>query len=395
MMATDWQLPPWLSPPGDRHPPVHTAAEPRVLQLSTRRIDPLVAYAILYEYEDVLLSSAPTTRLLPSSRSALEHQRRLYKLVRRLGGSRRLAQRILPDCGQTIPAGEYDLAIATLSNAWNLHLTQAVTDWRSQVGFAVCYIFEAWASELPDDYLMELLDPFDHVFVGLSHAVEPIARRSGKPCSYLPLAADVLRFAPHHPDQDRSIDVCNIGRRSDVTHAAFQALVRERGIFYYYDTAVTPRGSVGFTVTSPADHRNLYANLLMRSRYFIANRAKISDPRVGHIHEIPARFYEGIAAGTILVGEPPDTVPFREQFHWPSALVTMPFDHDRPLDTLAALEGDDGVRRTLSRTNVRQAAQHHDWLHRIERIFDVAGLAPTAAMRARRERLELVCRAFT
>ena len=88
MMATDWQLPPWLSPPGDRHPPVHTAAEPRVLQLSTRRIDPLVAYAILYEYEDVLLSSAPTTRLLPSSRSALEHQRRLYKLVRRLGGSR-------------------------------------------------------------------------------------------------------------------------------------------------------------------------------------------------------------------------------------------------------------------------------------------------------------------
>ncbi|MEN8822361.1 MAG: glycosyltransferase [Abyssibacter sp.] len=395
MMAMNWHLPPWLSANEQRTPPIHQPGEPRVLQLSTRVIDPLAAYAILYEFEDVLSSSAPSTRVTPENRAALEANRRRYKLIRRLRASSALADRFSAGASMPVPDGEYDLAVATVSNAWNLHLTRAVRDWKSQIGFAACYIFEAWASELPDDYLLEMLEPFDHVFVGLSHAVEPLARRCGKPCSWLPLAADVLRFAPHHPMQARSIDVCNIGRRSEVTHAAFQALVRERGIFYYYDTAMTPRGSVGFTVNSPADHRNLYANLLSRSRYFVANRAKLTDPRVGHIHEIPARFYEGIAAGTVLIGEPPDTACFREQFDWPSAVISMPFDYDEPLSVLEEMEADDARRQATSRTNVRQAAQYHDWLHRIERIFEIAGLPPTAAMRARRERLALVTHAFT
>ena len=85
-------------------------------------------------------------------------------------------------------------------------------------------------------YLLDLLAEFDHVFVGVQHAVDEVSKIAGVPCRYLPLAADVLRFSPYPIPPPRTIDVCNIGRRSEVTHAALLRLARERRLFYYYDT---------------------------------------------------------------------------------------------------------------------------------------------------------------
>jgi hypothetical protein len=42
--------------------------------------------------------------------------------------------------------------------------------------------------------------------------------------------------------------------------------------------------------------------------------------------EIPARFYEGAAAGTVMIGEAPGTEEFKRQFDWPDAVIHMPFD---------------------------------------------------------------------
>jgi hypothetical protein len=40
----------------------------------------------------------------------------------------------------------------------------------------------------------EQLAEFDHIFLGGCHCVDEVARISGRHCSYLPPAADVLRF---------------------------------------------------------------------------------------------------------------------------------------------------------------------------------------------------------
>ena len=37
-----------------------------------------------------------------------------------------------------------------------------------------------------------------------------------------------------------------------------------------------------------------------------------------------------------------------------------------------------------------KAAQRHDWLHRIQVVYDTLGLAPTEKMRARVKRLDLI-----
>ncbi|RPH63877.1 MAG: glycosyltransferase family 1 protein, partial [Myxococcaceae bacterium] len=228
------------------------------------------------------------------------------------------------------------------------------------------------------------------------HPAEEVARIVGKPCTYLPLGADVVRFSPHPRPALRSIDVCNLGRRSAVTHAALLELARERRIFYFYDTvrASGPRAKqLTFHVGNPAEHRLFLASVLRHSRYYLAYRSRVNEPeQTEGREEISGRFYEGAAAGAVLLGEPPRSSEFGRQFDWPDAVVRLPFDSPDVGDFLAALDRDPERLERIRRTNAQQAALRHDWLYRLETVFGAVGLAPTDAMHARRARLSELAR---
>jgi hypothetical protein len=321
---------------------------------------------------------------------AIERVRRVYKLARFGTRSRRLARALTPALPAPRLTREYDLFFPVFNHPFELFALAAVPEWRARCRKAACFINELWAHELPG-YLLELLAEFDHVFIGVRHPVEEVARLVGRPCTYLPLAADVLRFAPDPGFPDRAIDVCNIGRRSAVTHAALLVLARERRIFYYYDTvrASGERGKqMTFSVGNPAEHRLLLANILQRSKYYVANRARVNEPEMTEgKEEISGRFYEGAAAGAVLIGEPPRSEEFRKQFDWPDAVIRLPFDSPDVGAFLRALEEDPARLSRIRRENVRQAALRHDWVHRLRTVFETLGVPLTPAMLAREERL--------
>ncbi len=206
-----------------------------VLQLSMRRIHDLVAFCLPYEFEDVVAEVTSADRVEPENYQTLEFARRLYKLGRLATRSRRLARGLVPRLGVPRLSRDYDLFFPVFNHAFELFSLLAVPDWRERCRVAACFISEIWTHEIPE-YLLELLARFDHVFLGVRHPIEMVARIAGRPCTYLPLAVDVLRFAPYPNQPARAIDVCNIGRRSPVTHAALLRLARDRRIFYYYDT---------------------------------------------------------------------------------------------------------------------------------------------------------------
>jgi hypothetical protein len=108
--------------------------------------------------------------------------------------------------------------------------------------------------------------------------------------------------------------------------------------------------------------------------------------------EISGRFYEGAAAGAVLLGEPPRSAEFERQFDWPDAVVRLPFDSPEVGEFLAALDRDPERLERIRRTNAQQAALRHDWLYRLETVFASIGQPPTDAMRARRERLDALAR---
>jgi hypothetical protein len=362
-----------------------------VLLLSMRRLADLVGFCLQYEFEDVVAGVTGADRVDVGDRKALELSRRVYKLARFATRSRRFAGACAPRPATVKLERDYDLFFPIFNHAHELFALATVPDWRQRCRVAACFINELWAHLLPG-YLLELLAEFDHVFVGARHAVSEVARIVGRPCSYLPAAADVLRFSPFPEPPPRAIDVCNIGRRSPVTHDALLRLARDRRFFYYYDTvAASGDGEKQrtFHVDHAGEHRLLLASLLQRSRYFIANRGRVNEPElVMGRDEIPGRFYEGAAAGTVMLGEPPRTEEFQRQFGWPDALIPLSFDSPDVGRALLELDEDPQRLDRIRRDNVRNAALQHDWVHRLRTVFETVGIPPTEAMLARERGLQ-------
>ena len=365
-----------------------------VLQLSQRRIANLAAYCLAYEFEDTIAAVTDAQRIDGTDLPALEFSRRAFRLARLATGSPAVARRLAPyPRNKVVLESDFELFFPVFNHAYELYSLSIIPNWRQRCRKAACFINEVWSNMLPE-YLLELLSGFDHVFIGTRHSVKDIARITGRPCTYLPLGVDVPSFAPASRDQPRPIEVCNIGRRSPVTHQALLLDAEQRQSFYYYDTVAASGANLKsrtFRVDSPHEHRRMLATLLKHSCYYIANRGHANEPEfTAGRDEISARFYEGAAAGAVMIGEAPRTEEFRQQFDWPDAVIHVPFDSPDIGRILADLNGEPERLREVRRNNVREAAQRHDWLYRIQVVFDTLGLAPTEKMQARAKRLHQI-----
>jgi hypothetical protein len=363
-----------------------------VLLLSMRQIDKLVAYCTPYEFEDVIAEITGADMVAVDDREALERARRVYKWTRTATRSPRIATRIAPQPSTVRLTRDYDLFLPVFSGTYQLYALAAVPEWRKRCRVAACFITEAWADLLPD-YLMELLSEFDHVFLAMQGAVADLGKMIGRPVTYLPYSVDALRFAPLPHLPARSIDMCNIGRRSNVTHEALLRLADAHKIFYYYDTVAAGADLLQrtFRVDVASEHRRLFGSLLQRSRYFIANRSRVNEPQfLAGRDETSARFYEGAAAGTIMLGEAPRNEEFKRQFDWPDAVIHLPFDSPDIGRVIEELDSDPERLRQIRRNNVHHAALRHDWLHRYEVICEKLGVPRTPGMDRRRQALETI-----
>jgi hypothetical protein len=362
-----------------------------VLLLSMRRLQDLVANCIAYEFEDFIVEVTAADRVEADNRLALENARRAYKLARFATRSTRLARALSIQPSTVRLQRDYELFLPVFNHTHELYTLAVVPEWRKHCRFAACYVVEVWVHLLPR-YLLEILGSFDHIFLGAYNCVDEVAKITGRPCSYLPLASDVLKFSPAPDFPKRSVDVYNIGRRSEVTHRALISLAQQRRLLYCYDT-VAASGFDGkqrtFRVQSAAEHRLLFASMLQRSRYYVANRARINEPEyTGGKEEISGRFYEGVAAGAVLIGERAHNKPFKDEFGWPDALIHVPFDSPNIGEIICELDSQPERLARIRRENVRHAAKQHDWLHRLKVVFDTFGIQPTQAMLEREQRLE-------
>jgi hypothetical protein len=368
--------------------------EGKVLSLSQRRIANLVAYCVTYEFEDTFASLTDATRIESMDFPSLEFSRRAYKFTRLASRSPKLARSITPrPRGSTVLDSDYELFFATFNHTHELYSLASIPNWKKRCRKAACFVLEAWSDMLPP-YLVELLADFDHIFVGCRNSVPHLGRMTGRPCTYLPPAVDALRFAPTSLEQTRSIYLSYIGRRSDVTHRAMLEEAERKQLFYYYDTVAASGLDLKhrtFRVDRPAEHRSLLATLLKNSRYFVANRSYVNRPEfTAEREEISPRFYEGAGSGAVMIGEAPRTPEFRTQFDWPDAVIHVPFDSPDIALILSDLDSNPQRLHTARLNNVRHVTRRHDWLHRIQTVFDTLDLPYTEKMQVRAHQLNQI-----
>jgi hypothetical protein len=291
-------------------------------------------------------------------------------------------------------AQEYDLFLAVCQYTHDFLHINAIEGWKDKCKVSVCWIDELWLAELPQhEYWIHALKKFDHVFVSCLDTVETLSKIIDKPCRWLPGAVDALRFSPYPGVPSRVVDFYSIGRRVEAIHKELFKAAENGSIFYIYDTFA---GSLA-DVYDYRQHRNLFSNIAKRAKYFMVAPGKVNSPdETRGQEEIGRRYYEGAAAGTVMIGQTPDCDSFRKMFPWRDAVINIQPDGSDVLDVIAKLERVPAQVLAISQRNAAEALLRHDWVYRWKELLQLVGLDPAPAIAAREQRLrELVDHIFS
>ena len=360
---------------------------------SRRLVEQKVWQTSQYEFEDVIakvddvawcspepVPAGPTGRLARGM---------LNRAGRRVGRPRRAAMAPPREPSEGVDA---DLLFATFGDATEIGMLPHIQPQVRRAAARVAWIMELWTPQLPrvTDYLRQLGD-FDHVFVANRSVAAAVAEITGVPCSYLPGAANTATYAPAGPDSPaRTVDVATYGRRLPGTHAPLLQALTEGRLNYVYDTV---RGA--WDVTGHAEHRIAQAALLQRSRYSIVYKINDEPSRVdrtGSEESLTNRYFESLAAGTVLLGSAPDSEEWADCFPWPDAIIAIPAPAPDIVSIIAELDRDPARLARARVAAVTAFLRRHDWAHRWQQVLAVVGMdeAPqlTAHLAQLRERAD-------
>ncbi len=276
---------------------------------------------------------------------------------------------------------DYDLFLVTCKTEKDVPDFNAIEGWKDHCKTSVCWIDEMLAAKIPEQkYWLHTLNQFDHVFIGCRGTVAPLSKALGRPIRWLPGAVDTLRFSPYPDPPVRVIDVYSIGRRQEGIHQRLLQAAKRGEMFYIYDTFL---GSVS-EVYDHRQHRDHFANVAKRSRHFMVAPGKVdSIAETGGQSEVGHRYYEGAAAGAVMLGQAPNTEAFKQMFPWPDAVIQVQPDGCDVMEVLAELASDPARVSAAAQRNAVGALLYHDWVHRWTEVLKVAGLEPSTGMVSR------------
>ena len=360
------------------------AMTPRICMPTARGFKKKAFYCAQYEAQDILLDVADVDliHLEPGRGYKFKEawQRRLL--------FRDVTRKLIfanPGLHKVRLTQQYDLFLMMCQMEHDFLNISAIEGWQDHCKASVCWISEMWAARIPFcKNWIHCLRPFDHVFVSARGSVAALSDAIGRPCQWLPDAVDTLRFSPYPNPPARVIDVYSIGRRREEIHQALLKAAGRKDIFYVYDTF----GGSMSDVLNYREHRDFFSNMAKRSRFFVVAPAKAGTPEeTGGQVEIGARYYEGAAAGAVMIGQAPECEAFQELFPWQDAVITLQADGSNVGKVLSSLRADPGRISSISRRNAAESLLRHDWVYRWKEILRVAGIEPSPRMKLRERRL--------
>ena len=286
---------------------------PRICMPTRRRICKQVFHCSLYEAEDVLVETHDVDLICLEPDVGFRWRN---SWLNRLA-FRDVSERLVltnPGVRSIQLTRDYDLLVAVCQSYEDLLYVNGIEGWKNHCRTSVCWIDEVWADSIHKyRHWMSALRKFDHVFVGLRGSVGPLSQAIERPCHWLPGAVDTLLFTPHLGPAARVIDVFGMGRRCEGVHQALRKMASWNEIFYLHDTFAAAKAAA----FDHREHRELLARLSQRSRYFVVAPAKIDSYAETHGQiEIGYRYFEGAAAGAVMIGQAPDCASFRDMFDW-------------------------------------------------------------------------------
>ena len=377
----------WIQPKVNliEKPRINYHQEPRILIVSMRDFQSEAFRSAEYEFEDVISTFDYADLLSPVMTSGIKSKVR-KKVANCAGLAFGQGKLFNSGCEEFVIDKEYDLIFFICQHFWDLTCINTIKGWRDKCKKAVLWIDELWAKELENHktaLCLKLAKDFDYIFTTQSHSVNAISQLVKRPCFTLPYAVDAVKFCPYPRVSQRHIDIYSIGRRSLTAHKALLKLTQSDNFLYLYDTLK------GLQMKDYQEHRTLYSNLIKRSRYFVANKAKFdSSNQTGGQEELGSRFFEGAAGGAVMIGTPPVCEAYNRYFDWTDAVIEVPYNTTDIADIITELDAQPERLKKIRKDNMTNSLLRHDWVYRWEEILSKVGLENTPEMLSRQAYLK-------
>ena len=365
--------------------PPKPSRKPRICMPSGRNFKKEIFLSSHYEAQDVLVGVDDVELISLEPGPSYDFRDKWQRKLMFRDFTRRLIF-MNPGLQKIKLAREYDVFLVRCQTEKDLPDINAIEGWKEHCKTSVCWIDELWVAQLPKDkYWLHMFKEFDYIFVGLSETVDPLSKAIDRPVHWLPGGVDALRFTPYPTPPSRVIDVYSIGRRREEVHQRLLQAAESMENFYIYDTSA---GSMS-ELYDHRQHRDLFANIAKRSRYFMVAPGKMDDfAGMQGQSVVGYRYYEGAAAGAVMIGQAPNGQTFRQMFPWPDAVIPIQPDGSDVLEVLAQLASDPARLSMASQRNAIGALLHFDWVYRWKEVLKAAGLEPSPGMVSRESHLK-------
>ena len=361
----------------------------RVLMLSHRNIaNRIFARCVWFEFEDMIKQIDCIAMLAPERVRSVKGFDTGYRIASKVGQYLPIA--LNPGVPSTTVEKEYDLFFTVCTFPMDLLYVNALKNWRKKCETAVCWIDEMYVTDIQyAKYSKEIISQFDHVIVSCNRVAREIKKLIQGECLFLIPGIDSILFCPHPKEPDRFIDILSIGRRSEDLHNYLVKALEKNELFYVYDTVSSHGCKYGLTTADPKQHRLLYANMVKRSKYFLVDTGKFDDIKGTDNEEIiGARYVEGAAAGTIMIGKQPSHPEFSKLFFWYEPVIDISANPDRIVEIIKEIDNQIDRKIRIRKDNIVNSLRYHDWVYRWELILKLAKLDPLPALVERKSRLK-------
>ena len=339
--------------------------------VSERGYSDHVAWGVTYEFEDII-ARACNAQILAPRRGSLKRIHWKWDIIfNRWRPLLKMKDFSFPRAG----AGEKNVLLLIGMGPGALAMLETLPRWREDNEIVAAYIldvYQAGITALASKKLRRITDRIDHLFVSYEQAVPRIQPVCKAPVSLLLQAADVLAHGAH--GGDRPIDVISYGRRFKETHTALQ-----RAFNYPQSPRLYFHSTFSFTdyprVDDYREDRQLFFQLLRRSKIALNYRFTQTTAGLSHgICPLTARWFECVAAGTVICGTKPTGPEAQREFDWPDAVIEFPEANPDPVGTVNAVLADTDRLARVSRMNYLQALCRHDWRYRLREMLQTLKL---------------------
>jgi len=237
-------------------------------------------------------------------------------------------------------------------------------NWTSNCRTRILYLYDTLPSQYPLIKRLFSNNTWDILITSFNDAVDDLNKLTGRKWHCVEQAADDEIFQSV-PLNERLIHFSSYGRRYPVLHDVIKDFCKVNGLYYDYTTH-----DARHPVVEAAELYKQYAWHLSHSVFTLSWPVELTNPdRAGHLHPITCRWFEAAAAGTLILGLPPDNIAFKDYFG--NSMVQAIDPREGKPSLYRKLETIWGQREVLfSKTSIERKNKINSWTwnERVKRI---------------------------